>query len=166
VSTYWSQQLSKVTAQLVDCVCAALAEKGAGPACFCGLVSGPTPAWDYCGECSGGNCGMGYVAVTSVFKYESFPDAVGFTACDRPLAVTLTVGALRCTPIPSEDGDLPDEMDHAESALGLFADMGALYDAIACCGLRDVVVGEWTAFPSAGGCGGGAWEVTVALDGN
>ena len=90
---------------LADCVCSELAETGAGPTCWCGLYPGAAVSWEYCGECGGGTCGMGYVRASGVFPYESFPEAAIDIHCARPLAWSIEVGALRCFPQP-DDGQV------------------------------------------------------------
>jgi hypothetical protein len=161
----YSQRLSVIIADLTECLCALLASEGAGPTCFCGLVPGEAPAWDYCGECAGDNCGMGFIVVQSVFPSTTFPGAVEFSKCDAPLAAGLQVGALRCVPTLGEQGELPDETDQRESGLALIADMGAIHKAIACCGIKQYALGSYVPLGPTGGCAGGAWELTVGLDG-
>lgn len=158
-------RLAAAVASLVECLCKALAEEGAGPTCFCGVVPGDQVAWDYCGECSGGNCGMGYVKVNSVFATSTFPGGREFSKCNAYLAVELTVGALRCAPMPDEDGALPSEEEMQESWLATVADMGAIHRAIACCGFSDYFLGNYEPQGPQGGCVGGEWTVTVLLDG-
>ncbi len=163
--TYYRDRLSAIVGDLVECMCDRLAVEGAGPLCFCGLMPGGAVAWDYCGQCSGATCGMGYVTVVTVYPYESFPEQSAYSKCDRPLAATLTIGALRCAPIPAEDGTLPGEVEQTEAALAAIADMDALYSTIVCCKFAEVSVGAYIPLAAAGGCMGGAWELTVALDG-
>lgn len=160
-----STRLAKAVADLVECLCKALAEEGAGPTCFCGVVPGDQVAWDYCGECAGGNCGMGYVKVNSVFATTSFPGPREYTKCNAYLAAEIGVGALRCSPIPTEDGELPTEADMQEAFLAQIADMGAIHRAIQCCGFADYFLGTYDPQGPNGGCVGGEWTVTVLLDG-
>lgn len=160
-----SQAVAEAVARIVDCVCEKAATVGAGPMCFCGQVASPVPSWDYCGQCDGDHCGMAYVVVTEAFPYEGFPEPLEYALCDRPLAINIHVGALRCAPMPSDNGTLPNEADHMDSHLAVIADMGAIYEAVTCCGFRDVATSGWTALPETGGCVGGRWEFTVSLDG-
>ena len=62
--------------ELADCVCEQLATAGAGPTCWCGVYPGAEVAWDYCGECNGGHCGMGWVRLRAVFPYDIFPTGI------------------------------------------------------------------------------------------
>ena len=163
--TLYATRLASMIGQLTDCLCDLLASEGAGPTCFCGVVPGETPAWDYCGECSGDNCGMGFTVVQTVFPSNAFPGAVEFAKCEAPLAASLQVGALRCAPTIGEGGELPDEGEMLEATLGLISDMGAIHKAIACCGFREYAIGAYTPLGPNGGCAGGAWDLTVGLDG-
>jgi hypothetical protein len=58
---------------LADCICTELAATGAGPTCWCGLYPGAQVSWEFCGECSGNTCGMGWVRLAQVFPYNVFP---------------------------------------------------------------------------------------------
>lgn len=158
--------LAKVVGALTECVCEALAKQGAGPTCWCGLFPGNEVSWDYCGECSGGQCGMGYVRVVSVFPSQQFPQQDPLPgACATPLVVELAVGALRCVPVMDSDGSLPDEAAFLETGLGVFADMAAIRNAVDCCDLggRDVAIGAYQPLGPRGGCVGGEWSVWVSL---
>lgn len=157
-------RLAKVTAALAECLCVALEASGAGKTCFCGVVGGESPAWDYCGECSGDTCGMGYITVQSVFPSSAFPEEEAYAKCSTPFAAAITVGALRCAPVMSENGDLPSEEEMAEAFLATNADMGAILEAIQCCdAFDDYALGSWTPLGPTGGCAGGEWTLTVAL---
>lgn len=152
-----------MVAALSACLCEALETDGAGAVCWCGLYPGGDVGWDYCGECSGGSCGMGYVQVRQVFPSSTFPAADQSATCTSPLAVTLAVGAVRCVPVG--DAEAPPSADEmGEAGLAIIADMGAIRSAIACC-LDEHVLGSWSAAGPRGGCAGGEWEVTVAVDG-
>lgn len=157
-------RLAKVAAALSDCLCDALKRSGAGPTCFCGVVGGESPAWDYCGECDGSTCGMGYIVVQSVFPTSVFPEEETYAKCATQMAAVLTVGALRCAPTMSEDGSLPGEEEMLEAFLATNADMGAMLEAIQCCdAFDDYALGSWTPLGPTGGCAGGEWTLTVAL---
>ena len=148
---------------LADCLCLALKTNGAGPTCFCGVVPGASPAWDYCGECSGETCGMGYIRVISAFQSSSFPvaDDPG-EGCTGPLVVQLGVGALRCVPVPNESGELPAEEQQVEATLGLLADMSAMFVALCEC-LPDGAIGAYEPLGPSGACAGGEWTVWMSL---
>jgi hypothetical protein len=157
-------RLAKAVAALTDCVCAALAANGAGPTCWCGLFPGSEVSWDFCGECSGATCGMGYVRVVSIYESSSFPTPDPTpTNCAAPLVVELAIGALRCIPVAEQDGTLPNEEALLETGLGVFADMAAIRTAVSCCEVGDRALGVWTPLGARGGCVGGEWSAWVAL---
>jgi len=147
---------------LLDCICAGLTSQGAGPTCWCGFYPGTEVSWDYCGECSGGSCGMGYVRMVNSYRSSIFPNADVSLNCIAPIVVELVVGSLRCIPVSDEQGALPDEGSMWESSLGILADMTALFDAIACCGM-DHAIGNYTPLGAQGGCAGGEWQVWLSL---
>jgi hypothetical protein len=158
--------LSKVVAALTDCVCETLATKGGGPTCWCGLFPGAEVSWDYCGECSGGTCGMAYVRLVSVYESQQFPQQDPLPSnCGAPLVAELAIGALRCIPVAERDGSLPDEAALLEAGLATFADMAAIRTAVMCCDMdeREVALGTYTPLGARGGCVGGEWTVWVAL---
>lgn len=147
---------------LLSCVCEALTNEGAGPTCSCALYAGEEVAWDTCGMCDDNLCGMGYVRVVDAFQSSTFPlpDDPQDT-CPGPLTVQVAVGALRCVPLPDEDGTLPAAEEITESSLALIADMMALFSAALCCdGAR---VGNWEPLGPQGGCAGGEWTVWIGL---
>lgn len=162
----YGQRLASLVSELTDCLCELLATEGGGPTCWCGYYPGAQVSWDNCGECSSGSCGMAYVVVERVFVSESLPleAQIRNRTCATPLAVTLRVGALRCVPVADSDGSLPDEEAMLEAGLGIMADMGAIHKAIACC-ISGGYVGGYMPLGPRGGCAGGEWTVTVALDG-
>lgn len=148
---------------LADCVCQLLAEKGAGETCWCGVYPGNEVAWDFCGECSGDTCGMGYVHVYSMFPSERFPsEAIGGNACAAPLAVEVRVGALRCLPVADEQGSLPDEGLLLEASLAAVADASAMYEAMCSC-IPAGSIGAYLPMGPRGGCVGGEWQFWVPL---
>lgn len=161
----YGQRLASVIASLSECVCETLTTSGGGPLCWCGLYPGAQVSWDYCGNCSGATCGMGYVRLDAVYPSSSLPQPDITPTCAAPLAARIAVGALRCVPVADDSGNLPEPMDLWESGLQIIADMGALHEAIVCCKPGYYVLGEYTPLGPRGGCAGGEWMVTVALDG-
>jgi hypothetical protein len=145
---------------LTDCVCAQLEINGAGRTCWCGLYPGASASWDYCGECGGDICGMGYVRLAGIFPYETFPVQVLDDRCVKPLAWAIEVGALRCFPT-SEDGELISPQAMAEVSIRQVLDANALYVAMKCCEL-ELAVGGYIPVGPAGGCVGGYWNGFVA----
>ena len=154
--------ISSVIADLVDCVCVALETDGAGPTCWCGFYPGSQVSWDYCGECSGGSCGMGYVRLVNAYRSEDMLNPDLNTRCASPLTLQLAVGAIRCIPVADDDGRLPDPESMWESSLAVLADMAALFVAADCCP-GEHILGEYTPVGPQGGCAGGEWTVWVSL---
>jgi hypothetical protein len=155
-------RLAKILGDLTDCLCGLLATKGGGKTCWCGYLPGNDIAWDGCGECDEGGCGLGFITVNSVFPSSTLPNPDFGMTCNAPLAATLTVGALRCIPIAEQE--MPDELDVIEAGLAIVADMAAIHEAIACCmGANEYVIGQYVSLGPEGGCAGGQWTVTVAL---
>lgn len=147
--------------QLADCVCTELATTGAGPTCWCGLYPGQAVSWEYCAECSGERCGMGYVRLAGVFPYSSFPQQIVDDRCTLPLAWAVEVGALRCLPQPA-GGEVLDPTSMSEVAIAQALDASALHRAIKCCGI-DAAVQSYLPVGPSGGCVGGFWLAYVAV---
>lgn len=151
--------------ELSDCVCEQLSTVGAGPTCWCGLWHGQAVSWDYCGECSGGVCGMGWVRLVSIFPYGTFPVATVDLHCQAPLAAQVEVGAMRCLPLMEQDGSLPSAEVIGDAALSSAADAFALYRAVQCCTPgKELAVAGYAPQGPLGGCVGGAWQIFWALD--
>jgi len=157
-----TQSVVAALADLGDCVCTELTAGGGGEPCWCGLYPGAAVSWEYCNECSGDRCGMGYVRLAGVFPYSVFPEALIDVRCTYPLAWAVEVGALRCMPQPS-DGHVPDPATLSETALVQALDASALYRAIKCCGLQ-VAVEAYLPIGPIGGCVGGFWRAFLAVD--
>lgn len=147
--------------ELADCVCDQLASTGAGPTCWCGVYPGAEVAWDYCGECDGGRCGMGWVRLRAAFPYDVFPTGIIDFRCKKPVAWSVEVGALRCLPT-TPDGMLPSPAQMTEAAIDQAADARALHTAISCCGL-DVAVESYLPLGPLGGCVGGVWSAYLEV---
>jgi hypothetical protein len=156
---------------LADCVCAEVTMTGGGPLCWCGLHAGAEVSWEYCGECSGAMCGMGWVRLMSVFPYQAFPTPVIDEHCVNPLALAVEVGTLRCIPtLPN--GEPLDQETMAEVAMTQAADLYAVYRGIQCCDLtipggpRDkrFAIQAYNPLGPVGGCVGGTWTIFLAVD--
>lgn len=157
-----TQNVIGALADLADCVCTELAATGGGETCWCGLYPGALVSWDYCGECSGDRCGMGYVRLAEVFPYTVFPQQELDLRCTRPLAWTVEVGALRCLPQPS-DGSPLNPVTMAEIAVVQTLDASALYRAVKCCG-TEAAVEVYQPLGPQGGCVGGFWRAYLAVE--
>ena len=151
------------------CVCGALEGTIGGPvSCFCALMPGQTAPADWC-SCKGQNqCGMGWVRLANMFPSgERFPaqDSSTKASCAKVLAAVLEVGVYRCQPVSDRNGVPPDAAAQTQAALVQADDALALHQAIACCEAvtsRPHVLGRWDP-RDGGGCGGGAWLLTVQL---
>jgi len=151
--------------ELADCVCEELATTGAGPTCWCGLWHGQAVTWDYCSECSGGVCGMGWTRLVEIFPYNVFPTATIDLKCVAPLAAQVEVGCVRCMPTMETDGSLPGPEVIGDAALAAAADAFALYRAVQCCAPgRTLAVAGYTPVGPLGGCIGGTWQIFWAID--
>lgn len=148
--------------ELVECVCTELATTGAGPTCWCGLYPGAAVSWEYCSDCSGGICGMGYVRLAGAFPYETFPIPALDATCRKPIAWGVEVGALRCFPQP-EDGSILDPVAMAEISLSVAMDAAALLRAIKCCDYEAGLEIYRPVGPD-GGCVGGFWTAFLAVE--
>lgn len=156
--------ISTFMLDLRQCLCDALAERGAGPPCWCGIFPGQQVAWDFCGECHTGACGMGYLQLARVFPSTQFPSQDVLARCRSPLAYQINVGSLRCLPVADQDGSLPDEGAILDAALAVNLDMAAAHYAIECCidKTSEHMVGQYEPLGPMGGCVGGQWMLTVA----
>lgn len=118
--------------ELAECLCQTIKEECGLPLCWCGIYPGGVPSWDYCGGCSGGNCGMGYVSLAAASMYTTFGVPSVSDKCGTMLQASVTIGVLRCVPM-EEDGSLPSAGEMSDTALLLFADMMAIRNAALCC---------------------------------
>ena len=151
------------------CVCAALEDTlGGSVSCFCSLLPGQNAPADWC-TCKGtASCGMGWVRLDNLYPSgERFPAQDGTTkaSCASVLAAVLEVGVYRCQPVPDRQGGPPAAADQTQAALVQADDALALHRAIGCCTAitsRPHLLGRYQP-RDGGGCGGGAWQVTVQL---
>lgn len=162
--------LSPIMDDLRACACDALAGTlGGKPGCACTLMPGTLAPADWCScNSSGQGCGMAWVRLDRLFPSgERFPspDATTKTSCTSVLAAVLEVGVYRCQPVTGPGGVPPSVADQTQAALIQADDAMAIHRAITCCRAvtsRPNVLGVYTP-RDGGGCGGGAWTVTVQL---
>lgn len=160
-----------ILAELRECLRAAL---GDGAPCFVGILVGPDTPAEYVGECDdadddGVSCGAAYVALTSAYQTDRFPEPIQYPTCNAVMAYNISVGILRCTPIGEEDGGPISVEDLERITLRSLSDMKAIRFAIQCCFQRafpkvKVVMGNFTPIPSEGGVVGGEWPIIVRED--
>ena len=148
--------------ELADCLCGFLETEGGGRPCWCGVYPGAMVSWEYCGECSGGMCGMGYVRPAGIFPYSTFPLPEIDVNCTSPLTWSVEIGALRCMPHPP-DGRVATPTEMMEVSIQTMLDARAMYKAVKCCeAIKGAAVEFYTPTGPEGGCVGGYW--TVYLD--
>ena len=162
--------LGSIMDDLRTCACAALENSlGGKPGCACTLTPGLLAPADWC-SCSGRGegCGMAWVRLDRLYPSgQRFPaqDPDTKTSCTSVLAAVLEVGVYRCQPAPGPQGVAPSPAEQTQAALIQSSDAMALHRAITCCDAitsRPNVLGLYTP-RDGGGCGGGAWAVTVQL---
>lgn len=162
--------LSPIMDDLRACACAALAGTlGGTPACACTLIPGVQAPADWC-TCKGGGqgCGMAWVRLDRLYpSAQRFPsqDVDTRTSCTSVLAAVLEVGVYRCQPVLGPQGQPPSVVEQTQAALVQADDAMAIHRAIICCTAitsRPNLLGLYTP-RDGGGCGGGAWQVTVQL---
>jgi hypothetical protein len=151
--------------ELSACVCQMLTTEGTGRPCWCGLTLGVNAAWDGCGECADGGCGMGWVRLDGAYPFTAFPveETEIASTCGTFTGYTIEVGALRCMP-QNEDGQPLGPDVTLGLAVDQARDMLALRSAILCCPAWPdwpVLLGSWQPLGPEGGCVGGFW--TFAL---
>lgn len=151
---------------LSACLTEQIEARGLPPACWNGIMSGATPAYDPC-SCGGGSNGQAYVNLLTGFPSTNFPNPVNTPNCIPDLAFQLEVGVLRCYPTNS-DGTPLDVAQELEAVRLQMADMAATLAAIRCCmGNADAdddmqyLVGQYTPYGPQGGVVGGVWTVYV-----
>lgn len=162
--------LTPILDSLRSCVCSALEGTIGGPAgCACVLVPGVRTPADWC-SCNGRGqaCGMAWVRLSRLYSSsQRFPaqDQGTASTCGGVLAAVIEAGVYRCQPMPKGQGQPPDPAEVTQAALVAADDALAIARGIACCEQvtkRPYVLGAYDP-RSSGGCGGGAWTLTVQL---
>lgn len=123
---------------------------------------------DYVG---GDTCGsMAWVRHVTSSPTVRFPNAdVTVDNCAYSLAHIIEMGIIRPAPIPESDGstiDLPDDIEHFNSAMELADDMVLMKEAIARAAksIDFVILGSYVPVGPEGGAVGGTWSLTVGDD--
>jgi hypothetical protein len=146
---------------LLTCVCAEI--EAVKPVCECMILPGFEAAFYFCYECAEGKCGMAWVNLITAYPYQTFPEPIIDTRCMYPLALVAQIGAVRCMPMPDEQGTV-EKTDLEEATVLQMADMWALYRAVNCCGVKSKAIGQWTSLGPDGDCVGGMWTVYLAVE--
>lgn len=140
---------------LRSCLCNELAVSAPEQSlCLCSVVPGVP---DFAGVVNGK--GQAWVRLVSVFPSSS-PPAVDttMTNCDAPLAATVEVGVVRCSPVAGTR-QVPQDAWEASAEL-VMSDMMAIYRAICCTG-RTIYRSSYTPYGPQGGVVGGFWSIVV-----
>jgi hypothetical protein len=161
--------LSPIMDDLRACATSALETSlGGSVVCATTLMPGTLAPADWC-SCKGrSTCGMLWVRLVRLYPAgERFPsqDASTRASCASVLAAVLEVGVYRCQPTSGPQGTPPPVHEQTQAALVQADDALSLIRGINCCDAvvkRPHVLGNYTP-RDGGGCGGGAWEVTVQL---
>lgn len=126
---------------------------------------GGLPAtWDDC--CSDG--GQLWVRLLAVFPSRNFPTPDSTAVCPDQLAARLAIGTIRCAHVIGDDLDPPTVAEMTEDAAKVTLDASALLCVLTeCAALQTLgrpLIGSWTGLGPRGGCVGGEWTVTTALN--
>lgn len=152
---------------LTDCVCAALEEQERA-VCACGLTVGPPvigPAQCCeCGESPGGQA--------SAFLERMYPaDANTLSQVGRfedcrggPVAADISIVVTRCYPRINEQGFMPTLEETTPFAEDLNTDMGIVWNALKCCGMKLFIRESAVDADPEGGCSAFAVRVTTLVN--
>ena len=163
--------LAPIVEKALACLIVRLEEADA-PVCRAFWHPGANAPWDACGETGDGAEGQAWIAVPRVYPSDNFPsETIDAHRCfPRGYAAELTVGVLRCAATIDSAGDAPTSEQVTADALKVSRDRALALDAIVCCLIGDDAdpgiyrMGAWTPLGPDGGCVGGQWTVTVAVD--
>lgn len=145
---------------LQQCLCEVIAARGLLPGdCFCGILPGDSPSWDY-------SNGMAWVRLIDSYPSTTFPspNTTPRASCAAMLVATLEVGILQCAPGIDGSNNLPTQADQFESARLQIAGMRAMQQAIVCCETDLVVLGNYTPVGPQGGLVGGTWQINIGAE--
>jgi len=147
--------------QLQQCLCETLQARGLMnvDGCFCGMVPGDNVAWDF-------PSGMAWVRLVDAFPSTVFPtpNTTPRASCSAMLVATLEVGLLQCAPTLSPTGAAPDEVQSFEATRLQLAGMRAMHQAIVCCDIDLMVLGNYTPQGPQGVMVGGTWQINVGVE--
>lgn len=143
---------------LLDAVSVAVSGCGA-PVAYASVVHG-TPVWDECCE------GFLYVGVERTTPTDTFPGAsTAPTNCDIDLAVTVSIGILRCAPVMDSNGNAPSADELTAFTKEMIRDKSIIYNVLVShdpdWAHYPSVIDSWSPLEIQGGCGGGAWRFYI-----
>lgn len=148
---------------LATCLCAQILTDGLPPVCTCGVMPGAEVALDYAGDCDD-TCGMAWVRLAS-----SYPSVTIGQPSERPgncssgIGIEVEIGIMRC--IDLGDGVTPpDPAEMAAAATLQYADMLAMWRAVACCRTsKDWILGTYVPYGPQGGILGGILPLGILV---
>ena len=156
--------------ELLSCLESKLSEYQA-EACRTFIAPGSTPAWDVCCECEQDAEGMAWVQLNSVFPTDDFPDIQTDAMRCPPsgYGAEVAVSILRCASVMDDHGRPPSSDRLTAEARKLARDRSIMLEAVRCCYLQDAdpgsyVIGSWVPLGPDGGCVGGQFSLTIAVD--
>jgi len=148
---------------LATCLCAQILTDGLPPVCACGVMPGSEVALDYAGDCEDA-CGMAWVRLTSSYPSVSIGQPTARPGnCSAAIGIEVELGIMRC--IDLGDGTVaPDLAEMTAAAVLQYADMLAMWRAIACCQTsKDWVLGTYIPHGPQGGILGGIMPLAMLV---
>lgn len=154
MADYADARVFETMIALQQCVCEEITKRGLPSVCFCGVVPGATPVFDFAEE------GMAWVRLANSFPAVAFPSQdQTLRSCGSPLAYQLEVGIVRCVEV-NEDGEAPTLEQQFEATRLQMADMEAMRYAIQCClPNASKILGNYTPYGPQGAAVGGWWNL-------
>jgi len=143
---------------LRDCLCEEIEKSGLPSVCYCEVMPGSIPVFDYSDD------GMAWVRLGQAFPSTIFPQqSLDLrSSCTTGLAYEVEVGIVRCPPGLDHHGRPPTAEDEFEATRIQLADMAAMRRAIQCCFKgKDAVLGAYTPIGPDEGALGGTWTVSI-----
>lgn len=123
---------------------------------------GTVATWDSCCEQVEGD-GQAWIRVGRVFPTTGgLAQDRTLTECPPALAAEMDVGAVRCIGTVQDGGTPPSGI--TDDALKTTRDIALLLRAAVCCYTGLLRPDQWTPLGPQGGCAGGVWQVTAAVD--
>lgn len=145
---------------LQQCLCETLTARGLMPGdCFCGVVPGENVIQDH-------GTGMAWVRLAGIYPTTSFPQIENTprASCSAALGATLEVGVMQCVPGLTASGTPPTAAQKFEATRLQMATMRAMHQAITCCGIEEILLGQYTPQGPQGNLVGGSWLVDVLAE--
>lgn len=145
-----------IMVMLSQCLCEELTKRGLMPGdCFCGVVPGAVLVHDYA-------AGEAWVRLVNMYPSTTFPQRDNRpNNCATGLGATLEVGVMQCAPGVTAAKKIPSQADKFEQVRLQMATMNAMRQAIICCGLEDMVLGQYDPAGPQGLQVGGTWTLDV-----